>query len=212
VTHTPAHSARVLDQAYQHFGITEPLPVRRNGMIDVEKAFARLQAEIVARDWLSEDPTQAEAMLQSFVRKDLPIEVQLRNSIAFVTFKGQDIIDSDPILKLMIGGDLTLWHFITQIHRIFPAANTMTISKMRWANDQASFQTATRLNNARVRGQATAISINRLFFIRKKDDLFHVAQATLVSGELIDSAETKSIHDDVRLILGSAETEVPVRH
>jgi hypothetical protein len=74
----------------------------------------------------------------------------------------------------------------------------MTISKMRWANDQASFQTATRLNNARVRGQATAISI--------------MAQATLISGELIDAVERRSIPDDVRRILGSAATELQMKN
>ena len=201
-----------LEEAYREFGISDALPLRKDGSVDVEKAFACLQAEISKGELGPEALATLNESLQALVRKDLPVEMTLRNSVAFVTCRGQDMIDSDPALRLIIGGDLSLWNFITQISRIFPGVSANTISKMRWADDQASFQCVTRLNNVRVRGQATAISINRLFFIRKDDDLFQVTQATLVSGELVESVTTKSIQDDVRRMISSIGADPSAKH
>jgi hypothetical protein len=211
IRHEVAQGNVNLEQVYHEFGISDSLPLRRNGEVDVEKALARVQSEIIRGDLRAEDLAQIETVFQSLVRKDLPIEMELRNSIAFLTLKGQDIIDSDPILKLTIGGDLSLWHFVSQIQRIFPNVNPSTISEMRWEGDEASFQCSTRLNNVRVRGQATAISINRIFFLNKEGDLFQVAQATLISGQLIDSVAAKLIHGDVRRLLSSSG-DLPVKH
>ncbi|HEY1541055.1 MAG TPA: hypothetical protein VGG01_01485 [Xanthobacteraceae bacterium] len=196
-----------LEETYRELGISDALPLRKDGAVDVEKAFARLQVEISKGELGSDALAAINESIQSLVRKDLPVEMTLRNSVAFVTFRGQDIIESDPALKYVIGGDYSLWNFIAQISRIFPGVSPDTISKMQWVHDQASFQCVTRLNNVRIRGQATSISINRLFFIRKDADLFQVTQATLVSGELVESVTTKSIQEDVQRMISSVGGE-----
>lgn len=201
-----------LEAIYGDFGITDALPLRKDGTVNAEKAFARLQAEISKGELGPEALATLNEGLQLLVRKDLPVEMAFRNSVVFATYRGQDIIESDPALRYVIGGDLSLWNFITQISRIFPAVSTDTISKMQWADDQASFQCVTRLNNVRVRGQVTAISINRLFFIRKDGDLFQVTQATLVSGELVELVTTKSIQDDIRRMISSIGGDPSAKH
>jgi hypothetical protein len=205
ITHDPAQ----LLGLWHELDIEEPIPIKPDGSPDVEAALQQAQSSVLEQLRSEDDDDEAvNELFDALTRKDLPITKQLYHSASIRIYNQQDILDFDPMLKLVYGDEFSLWNFLTSLIYIDRDVNISKVENMKWdeMGTKVSFTLTTHLDNVQMGGDDTSLTIRRLFFITKDAQRFHLIRINLLSGPGIYA---EPAYDGLRKVLGSYRVAVP---
>jgi hypothetical protein len=133
---------------------------------------------------------------------EVPVQKRLFHSLSFRIYRMKDVLDMDPMLRLMYGDRMTTWNFASCLPFIDRSVNLGAMENMQWADngDSLSFALLTRIEHIEVNGNKGALGIRRLFFVARDEDRFHLIRADVLDGA---DVEASSAHEGVKQVLAS---------
>jgi hypothetical protein len=200
--------ASTLEEFWEEFEIEEPIPIQDDGNTDIESALNRIHRQLYEQAKSEGAGVEITEAFKAMKRKDLPTSRKLYHSASVRIYRQEDILNSDPFLKLMWGDELSMWQFLNSLLHVDPDINLSNIENMKWNENGAtvSFTLSTQLDDVQIGEKNTSLTIRRLFFITKDAQRFHLLRINLLSGP---GTYEKAAYDGLRKLLGSYRVGIP---
>lgn len=198
----------LVEKYWTEFNIKKSIPINRYGNPDIDEALKVLHSSLYDSIKNEEKNEIINNLLNIIKKQDLPVSKNLHHSASFRIYDQQDILNKDPFLSLMYGGDLSLWQFVINLMQVDPEINISQASNIKWNENgtTVSFIISTNLNQATVNKQRTSLEIKRIYYILKNGKQFHLLKINLLSGP---GTFEKYVYKDLEKILGSYRIHIP---